>query len=320
MTIMNIKHIFSFAVLAVMTAACSSEDIIQQPTFQSGQTLPFRATISTYSGTRGLTEASDHKSITAKWEVTEKIALVHSRLDNDNNPIVDVMEVKYVEPNTGNAYIEGAIANYSEDETVYLVYTGHNEMSMNDYPGVMKNILDAAKQYAQDNSQPEPTAITREMIIGSFSIPREGTLADINDCSDYRLGTSTLIKKNFNGTDYVTFGSDVPTLSSQFAMWKLTLTTDGTNPLLASQLYITCGGKTYTIDPTGDTTLSTFYVLLPASTNATYKFKATDGTNTYIVTYSGVTLAAAKFYCSTLTLKPATGTNDYNIVTTVQEW
>ena len=103
-------------------------------------------------------------------------------------------------------------------------------------------------------------------------------------------------------------------------MWKLTLTTDGTTALEASQLDITCGGKTYTIDPTGDTTLSTFYVLLPASTNATYKFKATDGTNTYIVTYSGVTLAAAKFYCSTLTLKPATGTNDYNIVTTVQEW
>lgn len=318
---MNIKHIFSFAVLAVMTAACSSEDITQQqPTSQSGQTLPFRATISAYAGTRGLTEAADGKSITAKWEVTEKIALVHSRLDDDNNPIVDVMEVKYVESNTGNACIEGTINNYVEGETVYLVYTGHNEMSMDDYPNMLSNIFNDAKQYAQDNGQPEPTAITQEMIIGSFSLPREGTLADINDCSDYRLGTSTLIKMNFNGTDYVTFGSAVPTLDSQFAMWKLTLTTDGTTPLEASQLYITCGGKTYTIDPTGDTSLSTFYVLLPASTNATYKFKATDGTNTYIVTYSGVTLAAAKFYCSTLTLKPATGTNDYIIVTTVQEW
>ena len=310
---MNIKHIFSLAVLAVMTAACSSEDLTQQPASQSGQTLPFRATISSYSGTRGLTEAADGKSITAKWEVTEKIALVHSRLDDAKKPIVDVMEVKYVESNTGNACIEGTINNYVEGETVYLVYTGHNEMSMNDYPGVMGNAL--------ATSQPEPTAITQEMIIGSFSIPLEGTLADINDCSDYRLGTSTLIKKNFNAADYVTFGgTEPPTLSSQFAMWKLTLTTDGTTALEASQLYITCGGKTYTIDPTGDTTLSTFYVLLPASTNATYKFKATDGTNTYIVTYSGVTLAAAKFYCSTLTLKPATGTNDYNIVTTVQEW
>lgn len=307
---MKIKHIFSLAALAVMTAACSSEDLTQQPASKIGQTLPFRATISAYAGTRGLIEAADGKSITAKWEVTEKIALVHSRLDDAKKPIVDVMEVKYVESNTGNACIEGTINNYVEGETVYLVYTGHNEMSMNDYPGVMENAL--------ANSQPEPTAITQEMIIGSFSIPREGTLADINDCSDYRLGISTLTK--MTGTEYVTFGSDAPTLSSQFAMWKLTLTTDGTTALEASQLYITCGGKTYTIDPTGDTTLSTFYVLLPASTNATYKFKATDGTNTYIVTYSGVTLAAAKFYCSTLTLKPATGTNDYNIVTTVQEW
>jgi len=307
---MKIKHIFSLAALAVMTAACSSEDLTQQPASKIGQTLPFRATISAYAGTRGLIEAADGKSITAKWEVTEKIALVHSRLDDAKKPIVDVMEVKYVESNTGNACIEGTINNYVEGETVYLVYTGHNEMSMNDYPGVMENAL--------ANSQPEPTAITQEMIIGSFSIPREGTLADINDCSDYRLGISTLTK--MTGTEYVTFGSDAPTLSSQFAMWKLTLTTDGTTALEASQLYITCGGKTYTIDPTGDTTLSTFYVLLPASTNATYKFKATDGTNTYIVTYSGVTLAAAKYYCSTLTLKPATGTNDYNIVTTVQEW
>ena len=319
---MKIKHIFSLAALAVMTAACSSEDLTQQPASKIGQTLPFRATISAYAGTRGLIEAADGKSITAKWEVTEKIALVHSRLDDAKKPIVDVMEVKYVESNTGNACIEGTINNYVEGETVYLVYTGHNEMSMNDYPGVMENTLDAAKAYALANSQPEPTAITQEMIIGSFNIPQEGTLADINDCSDYRLGTSTLIKMNFNAADYVTFGSDVPTLSSQFAMWKLTLTTDGTNPLLASQLYITCGGKTYTIDPTGDTTLSTFYVLLPASTNATYDFKATTSAGvSYYCTHSGVSLIAAKFYRSTLTMKlPTTGGGTSNYASDSQTW
>ena len=315
MTIMNIKHIFSFAVLAVMTAACSSEDIIQQPTSQSGQTLPFRATISAYAGTRGLTEATDGLSITAKWVAGEKIALVHGAT-------VDVMEVKYVEPNTGNAYIEGAIANYSGGETVYLVYTGHNEMSMVDYPNMLSNIFNDAMQYAQDNGLSAPTAITQEMIIGTFSIPQEGTLADINDCSDYRLGTSTLIKKNFNGTDYVTFGSDAPTLSSQFAMWKLTLTTDGTTALEASQLYITCGGKTYPIDPTGDTTLSTFYVLLPASTNATYDFKATTSAGvSYYCTHSGVSLTAAKFYRSTLTMKlPTTGGGTSNYASDSQTW
>lgn len=319
---MNIKHIFSFAVLAVMTAACSSEDIIQQPTFQSGQTLPFRATISAYSGTRGLTEAADGKSITAKWEVTEKIALVHSSLDNDNNPVVDVMEVKYVEPNTGNAYIEGTVTYINDTETVYLVYTGHNEMSMVDYPNMLSNIFNDAMQYAQVNGLSAPSAITQEMIIGSFSIPQEGTLADINDCSDYRLGTSTLIKKNFNGTEYVTFRSDAPTLSSQFAMWKLTLSTDGTTALEASQLYITCGTSTYTIDPLGDTTLSTFYVLLPASTNATYDFKATTSAGvSYYCTHSGVSLTAAKFYRSTLTMKlPTTGGGTSNYASDSQTW
>lgn len=318
---MKIKHIFSLAVLAVMTVACSSEDITQQQVASGiGQTLPFKATISNSAGTRGLTEAADGKSITAKWEVTEKIALVHSRLDNVNNPIVDVMEVKYVEPNTGNAYIEGTIDNYSEGETVYLVYTGHNEMSMVDYPNMLSIIFNDAKQYAQDNGLSAPSAITKEMIIGSFSIPREGTLADINDCSDYRLGISTLTK--MTGTEYVTFGSDAPTLSSQFAMWKLTLTTDGTTALEASQLYITCGGKTYTIDPTGDTTLSTFYVLLPASTNATYDFKATTSAGvSYYCTHSGVSLTAAKFYRSTLTMKlPTTGGGTSNYASDSQTW
>lgn len=308
---MKIKHRFSLAVLAVMTVACSSEDITQQqPASQSGQTLPFRATISNYSGTRGLTEATDGKSITAAWEKEEKIALVHGTT-------VNVMEVESVDATTKAAIISGNITEFDEGETVYLVYTGHNKMSMDDYPEMLLNIFNGAKTEAQINSLPEPTAITQEMIIGTFSIPQEGTLADINDCSDYRLGTSTLTQTNgwvtLNGT---------PTLSSQFAMWKLTLTTDGTTPLEASQLYITCGGKTYTIDPTGDSSLSTFYVLLPASTNATYDFKATTSAGvSYYCTHSGVSLIAAKFYRSTLTMKlPTTGGGTSNYASDSQTW
>lgn len=297
---MKIKHIFSLAVLAVMTVACSSEDLTQQPASQSGQTLPFRATISNYAGTRGLTEATDGKSITAAWEKEEKIALVHGTT-------VNVMEVESVDATTKAAIISGNITEFDEGETVYLVYTGHNKMSMDDYPEMLLNIFNGAKTEAQNNSLPEPTAITQEMIIGTFSIPQEGTLADINDCSDYRLGTSTL--KQTNG--WVTLNG-TPTLASQFAMWKLTLTTDGTTPLEASQLYITCGGKTYTIDPTGDSSLSTFYVLLPASTNATYDFKATTsaGVN-YYCTHSGITLEAGMFYRSTLTVSKLAGSISY---------
>lgn len=294
---MNIKHIFSFAVLAVMTAACSSEDLTQQPASQSGQTLPFRATISTYSGTRGLTEASDGKSITAKWVAGEKIALVHGTT-------VDVMEVKYVESNTGNAYIEGT-ATYipDNDELAYLVYLGHDPDIMTNYPSSLNTALGSDPEYT-------PTIIAKTFGLGG----QNGDLTKISQKYDYRLGEGVITKTQINGKYYATFATP-PTLLSQFSIWKLTLTTDGTTPLAASKLDITCGTSTYTIDRTSTTTLSEFYVLLPTSFEATYKFKATDGTNTYTVTYSGVSLENAKFYRSTLTmatiLQAPGGTSNY---------
>lgn len=287
-----------------MTAACSSEDIILQPAAQSGQTLPFRATISAYSGTRGLTEATDGLSITAKWGVGEQIALVHGKT-------VDVMDVKTVDNTTGNATIDGELHNYEGGETVYLVYVGSNATSMSKF----KTGLAGAT-----------TTITEDMIKAKFVITgQKGTLKAISEDFDYRLNSSplTLTVTNINGKAYATFATP-PTLDSQFSIWKLTLTTDGTTPLAASKFDITCGTSTYTIDRTSTTTLSEFYVLLPASFEATYKFEATDGTNNYTVTYSDVSLENAKFYRSTLTmakiLQAPGGTSNYEIVETPLTW
>ena len=192
MTIMNIKHIFSFAVLAVMTAACSSEDLTQQPASQSGQTLPFRATISAYAGTRGLTEASDGKSITAKWVAGEKIALVHGAT-------VDVMEVKYVD-NDGNATVDGELNNYKKDEAVYLVYVGSNATSMSNFKMDLEGIYKSMHE-----SDASITAITTDMIKETFIIVNQkGTLTAISEDIDYRLGSSTLTKTELiSGEKYV---------------------------------------------------------------------------------------------------------------------
>ena len=151
---------------------------------------------------------------------------------------------------------------------------------------------------------------------------QDGTMATISDNLDFRLGTSKL--KQTNGL--ATFSTDAPTLSSQFVIWKLSLS-DGTNAINATKLEITCGIDpyidTYTITPTSGT-LSTFYVVLPASINYTYKFKATTSTGAnYYCTHSGVSLTATKFYQSTLTMKLTStgGTQDYNIVSgDPQEW
>lgn len=305
---MNIKHIFSFAVLAVMTAACSSEDIIQQPTFQSGQTLPFRATISAYAGTRGLTEATDGLSITAKWVAGEKIALVHGAT-------VDVMEVKYVD-NDGNATVDGELNNYKKDEAVYLVYVGSNATSMSNFKMDLEGIYKSMHE-----SDASITAITTDMIKETFIIVNQkGTLTAISEDIDYRLGTSTLIKKNFNGTDYVTFGSDAPTLSSQFAMWKLTLKDGSGAALPATQLDVMEVGNgnegiaSVTIDAsTVAANPGVVYVMLPAPVPPVVNVEATVGTVTYRVILSDVTLEVGKFYRSTLTISKQAGSISYTV-------
>lgn len=294
---MKIKHIFSLAVLAVMTAACSSEDITQQPASQSGQTLPFRATISAYAGTRGLpTTVADNADITATWVKNEQIALVHSTLDNENNPIVDVMTVDEVATDGKSATIAGKATYINDTENVYLVYVGHNDN------------MTTFQYYLGLALQDSPTDLVERTLGAMLAVgTQDGTLGTISNNLDFRLGTSKL--KQTNG--WATFSTDAPTLSSQFVIWKLSLS-DGSNAINASQLEITCGIDpsidTYTINPTSGT-LSTFYVVLPASINYTYKFKATTSTDVnYYCTHSGVSLTAAKFYQSTLTMKlPTTG-------------
>ena len=293
---MKIKHIFSLAVLAVMTAACSSEDITQQqPASQIGQTLPFKATISNSAGTRGLTApADDNSDITAAWVKDEQIALVHGAT-------IDVVKVESVEDATsatpGVATLSGDITNYVENEKVYLVYVGCQSGAMDDFKTALVQTFDAAK-----TADATITAITEDMIKANFKILyQDGTLTTINNGLDYRLATSTLTKTN----GWVTL-SDSPKLNSQFAIWKLTLKNASGAALAATQLdvigveavaSVSIDATTAAADP------GVVYVMLPAGT-VNYAFDATVGTEvgTYTVTHNGVSLTAGKFYQSTLTM------------------
>ena len=312
---MKIKHIFSLAVLAVMTAACSSEDITQQPaSSQIGQTLPFKATISNYAGTRGLAApADDNSDITAAWEENEKIALVHSTLNNENKLIVDVMTVEEVATDGKSATIAGTATYIDDNDEVYLVYVGHND-NMTNFQGLLSTAL------GDNSGKPIEQIVDLVFEVMLAAGTQDGTMATISDNLDFRLGTSKL--KQTNGL--ATFSTDAPTLSSQFVIWKLSLS-DGSNAINATKLEISCGIDpyidTYTITPTSGT-LSTFYVLLPASTNATYDFKATTSAGvSYYCTHSGVSLTAAKFYRSTLTMKlPTTGGGTSNYASDSQTW
>lgn len=313
---MKIKHIFSLAALAVMTAACSSEDLTQQPASQSGQTLPFRATISAYAGTRGLTEATDGLSITAKWVAGEKIALVHGKT-------VDVMDVKTVDNTTGNATIDGTVTSFNNGETVYLVYVGSNATSMSNFKMDLEGIYKSMHE-----SDASITAITTDMIKETFIIVNQkGTLTAISEDIDYRLGSSTLTKTELiSGEKYVTFGgTEPPKLYSQFAIWKLTLKDGSGAALPATQLDVMEVGNgnegiaSVTIDAsTVAANPGVVYVMLPAPVPPVVNVEATVGTVTYRVILSGVTLEVGKFYRSTLTISKLAGSISYT-VTDVQK-
>jgi len=205
---MNIKHIFSLAALALMTAACSSEDITQQSASQSAQMLPFRATINTSVVTRGLTEATDGKTITAAWVVDEQIALVHSTLDNDNKPIVDVMTVEGVETN-GSATIKGTATYINNTEDVYLVYVGHkdNMTTFKDFLGITLG----------DNSdktigQIVDIALEAMLAVGT----QDGTLATISARARARSRRSTAWRRSV--TMYLRSRRSSPSGNSRLVM------------------------------------------------------------------------------------------------------
>ena len=282
-------YMYSLAVLTLMLAACTSDDLSLKP---SSEPLPFSAVISSESAvTRGLTEATDGKTITAAWVVGEKIALVHGST-------IDVMDVKSVDE-SGNATIEGTISNFTEGETVYLVYTGSKD-NMNAFKTKYQMMVtDAGASYAG----PTATLITGTWgVVLEGDTPQNGTLTTIDQYYDYRLGQSTLTKTS--GT--ATLASST-TLASQFAIWKLSLTTDGTTALAATKLDITDDADINIISITPAAAASEFYVVLPAATSATYKFKATAESGNYYCTHTGITLAAANLYRSTLIVSKLPG-------------
>lgn len=299
------------AAMAMMMAACSSEDMNQTAPANADDTsttLPFRATIGAQTATRGLTApSSDTEDITAAWAAGEKIALVHGALDNDGNPIVDVMSVTPVEGATdGSATITGDVT-YTKDEDTYLVYVG-SEDNMTTFKEWLKEAIGDEDNYNVTNDKHITMALkaTSENLKKSDGDPiyQDGTLATIAQYYDYRLGQSALKKAG----EYVTL-TDSPVLIPQQAIWKLSFT-DGTDALAVSEFTIntvnpedTNQKETYTVKPSE--AASTLYIALPAAT-ANYQFEATVGKDgkDVVYTYSktGITLEAGKYYVSTMAM------------------
>lgn len=294
---MKKRYIFSLAAMALLTAACSSDEMALNPADQPApveQKIPFTAVISAdAAGTRALTEASDGKTITAKWEKEEKVALIHGEE-------IDVLEVSSVDATSGAATISGTITSPANDESVFVVYVGHDSENMTKFQESLTEFSGTITE--QQISQAMNSTLTSQ----------DGTLKGISDNFDFRQATAKFAVKDSKAT----FASEVE-MPASYAIWKLNLTTDGTTALKAKQLSMQRKGdeEAHAAVDLGTETSSEFYLAFIPSTQANaYTFEAiTSDEKTYTCTPTvSSTLEAGKFYRSTLTM---TSGNTYRVYT-----
>ncbi len=263
---MKTFKLFSMAAVALMMAACSSEDIMtQQEPAKQGGLMHFTATLA--APTDGVmrtaytevTSGTDAGTIKVAWEVGDEI-LVINLVDPNKRGTVTVKTVN----SDGSAIVEGVSSNFGNNgEYVGLAYP--SEMDI----------------WKENN------------------LTQDGTLSYIADNLDVRQG---LGKLKVDG-DEVTLESDV-NMQSQIAIWKLTLQNNDATPaaLSASQVSIKVGDEIEASTATLTTATSTVYLaLLPFDgKDITINAITADGYHTFSKT--GVTLEAGKYYQSTVQL------------------
>ena len=138
---MKTRYLFSLAALALLTAACSSDEMALTPAEQPApakERIPFTAVIGSTATTRVLAEAENGETITAKWQKGEKIALIHGES-------IDTLEVSNVDATTGAATITGDIDSPTNDEAVTVVYVGHQLGCMREFVNKLKECYEASK-------------------------------------------------------------------------------------------------------------------------------------------------------------------------------
>ena len=274
---MKTFRLFSMAALALVMAACSSEDNeILQNTQQPG-TMHFTATIAAPSGdaTTRTAYTEEGTTINVKWEVGDKIALVH-------NGVVDEAEVKTVDDVTGKATIEADFTGSPKDnDDVYLAYPADAVVS--------------ATPYETLPFTPNPTTFNKVK-------NQDGTLEFIQNNLDFRMGSGKLA---VSGSD-VSLKESVK-IPSLICIWKLTLQDESSNALSATKL--TFNNNDDTQAKATSAAKSDYYLCVVPSfipdASGIFSFVATVGSDTYTFLKTGLSLTAGKYYQSTVTMAKA---------------
>lgn len=262
--VMKTKSIMTLAAMALMMAACTSEDLTQ-PQTPSSKGIPFTATISGKAATRAIKENTTDGILETSWAKGEKVALMHGG-------IVDVMEVTEVGTD-GSATITGTITGSPADgDKVNLFYPA--------------SVVDV--------SGGSPVVQSPEQLLAK----QDGKLETIAEKYDYRMKDGATLKvvlgsATINGT---------VSLQNQLAIVKFSLT-DGTSALSASKFEILdkTGSAITTVTPSS--AASEFYAAMPPATAQAFHFIAKKGNEEYFYSQPSATLAAGKYYYQNMTLK-----------------
>lgn len=270
---MKTFKIFSTAALALMMAACSSEDaaLNNSPAQQQGRKVHFTATIAAPGGNAGtrteyteVTEGETAGTINVAWKAKDEIALIH-------NGTKDVVTVETVNED-GSATITGDITVGTDGEAVIAYYP-------------------AAAIELNNDKNPVPAAAYTANLLA-----QDGTLSYIASNLDLRVGESTLAVDG----DKATLASSV-SLTSNTAIWKLTLQDNAATPaaLAATKVTIKSGSDELASTTELSPGASTVYLAVPAATGDIC-ITATTADNDYFYMKEGVALEAKKYYQSTV--------------------
>ena len=257
--------IYSIAALAMMMAACTSDEPSTPHDADRDQGIPFSATITTDAPTRALTENASGTTIDAAWATGEKVALVYGDK-------VDVMEV--TKNDDGTATISGTLTGSpTEGSAVTVIYPA--------------SAVDATTKAVRTN----------------LLTAQDGLFTTIAANLDLRQSSGATF---IVGANHASLNGTVA-LATQLAIVKFSLT-DGTNAIAAKSFDIKDGSDNVITTVTPSPAASEFYVAMAPASVAEFHFEASDGDFTYTYEKSGVTLAAATYYQSPITMAVVAGT------------
>lgn len=263
---MKTIKLFMMAALALMTAACSSDDNdITTPTPQpvKPEGITITATLAPKNGgddTRGLSVGTD--KIVATWDKDEKIAILY-----EVGGVKKKAEATVTAVNKGAATIQFTVdSNTADNTTCTLVFP-----------------YTAAKD---DNTGVKDAATLLATQTGSLS----------SEFMDVRVGEGTIQITNP--------GLTVTTqLAAQNAIFQINAKTPNF-PISLNALTVTIDGNEYAVNLADGTGWSEIYIALPPVTDKKVSFLAKDDNGRMFgYSKSGVTFTAGKYYISELTME-----------------